>query len=112
MKKAMAELEENYNKAKEAAKNARHDVGEVKGQMRRFKNENETLSKKWKEQEEHVASLEKELKHVKGQLDQVHQIKGFARAGRLTILCNIRRNSRSERRTTSQGKPRVIEMHM
>lgn len=71
LQQKVAELEESLSKAKEVAKTARQDVGEVKGQLRRYKNENEATNKKFKEQEEHVGTLEKELKHVKGQLDQI-----------------------------------------
>jgi len=71
----MAEMEEKYTAAKEAAKTARHDVAEVRNQIRRCKNDSESSIKKAKEAETNNTQLIKDLKHVKGQLEQVKKQK-------------------------------------
>jgi len=71
LQKQISDLEESLHKAKDVAKTARDDVGEVKQQLRRCKHDNEQFKKKAKEKDEHVEQVEKDLKHTKGQLDQI-----------------------------------------
>ena len=71
LEKKVSEVEESLRKVKEVAKTARLDHNDTKGQLRRVKNDNETLSKKNTEFEETNEKITKELKTTKGQLEQM-----------------------------------------